>query len=193
MRIGVFGGTFDPVHWGHIRCARNVRDLFSLDLILFVPSKSPVHKQMRTVASADDRAQMIELALAGESAMELSRIEIDRDSPSYSVITAGEILQQYPGSDIFFVLGTDAFNDLRTWKQYRVLMGLTSFIVMRRKGDDIDRGLVGLSGRVSEADNELIDISSTQVRMMAHHGRLSADAVPEAVAEYICAKRLYSE
>lgn len=190
MRIGLFGGTFDPIHCGHIRCALAVKDEFSLDLVLFIPSKSPVHKQ-GVGAGSEDRANMIELALDGAHGFELSRIELDRESPSYSVLTVREVAAKYPGADLFFMLGMDAFNTLKIWKEYRELMRMTSFIVMRRGDEVADEELVRGARRVCFAENELVDISSTEVRDRITSGESLDEIIPPAVLRYIREKRLY--
>jgi nicotinate-nucleotide adenylyltransferase len=163
---------------------------FSLDKIFFIPTKSPVHKTHH-VADSSDRAAMIELAIAGVPGLELSRIEIDRETPSYSVVTVREISSLYPGAELFFILGTDAFNDLRTWKESEALMQMISFIVMgrgnRRTGDQ-----AAFCRSVHFSGNEIVDVSSTAVRQMILSGESLEGSVPDSVARYIREKRLYS-
>ena len=192
MRLGIFGGTFDPVHNGHVECVLAMRESFSLDEVFFVPSKNPVHKQGRSVAAAEDRAKMLELALEGLQGLELSRIEIDRDTPSYSVLTVKAVRQQNAQADVFFILGVDAFNELRTWRDYTDLLHLASFIILPRNGQVADPGLFAMSDRMYIADIDDVDISSSEVRTrIALHQDITG-MVPEAVAEYIESRRLYT-
>jgi nicotinate-nucleotide adenylyltransferase len=190
VRLALFGGTFDPVHYGHLRCAASVREEFSLDRILLIPSRSPVHKDSAG-ASGEDRARMIELALPEFPGLELSRIELERDAPSYSVFTAREIISANPGAELFFMLGMDAFNTLRTWRECDELGRLVTFIVMVRGGEEADRELVSRY-RVLFSRNERIDMSSTLVREKIR-GDDSLDGIlPGVVHRYIREKRLYA-
>ena len=191
MRLGIFGGTFDPIHNGHIACAMAIRESFSLDRVLFIPSKIPVHKTERTVVSADSRAQMISHAISGIKGFELSRIEIDRDTPSYSVLTVNDIRRQNPASDIFFILGVDAFNELRTWRDYTGLMQMVSFIVMRRNAEIVDPMLLAMSEHIFIAENDEVDISSSAIRQLIKERGRADGLVPDSVAEFIRSRRLY--
>jgi nicotinate-nucleotide adenylyltransferase len=191
VKTGLFGGTFDPVHRGHYACAKAVMSEFALDRIIFIPSKSPVHKNNAS-ASADDRAAMISLALAGHSDFECSRIEIDREGPSYSVITAQDMVERYPDDLFFFILGVDSFNTLHMWKDPEELARLVSFIVMNRDGAECEGRLVELTG-AHIASNARIDIRSSDIRTMIAEGRDVSEYLHPDVLAYIREKRLYHQ
>lgn len=190
MRLALFGGTFDPVHYGHLRCASSIKREFALDRVLLVPSKSPVHKDC-AAASGEDRARMIALALSEFPDLELSRVEIDRATASYSVLTVREIQARCPGAELFFVLGTDAFNTLRTWREYVSLGEMVTYIVMSRGGEPVDPDLAA-ENRVLFAHNEPVDLSSTAVRRRIREEDSLDGILPDVVLRYIREKRLYA-
>ena len=190
MRLALFGGTFDPVHYGHLRCAAAIKKEFSLDRVLLVPSKSPVHKDS-AAASGEDRARMIELAIPEFPGLELSRIEIDRATASYSVLTVREIRSLYPDAELFFVLGVDAFNTLRTWREYESLGKMVSYVVMCRGDEPADPELAA-GNRVLFAHNALVEASSTAVREKIRSDDSLDGILPDVVLRYIKEKRLYA-
>lgn len=190
MRLGLFGGTFDPVHYGHLRCALSIKKEFSLDRLLLVPSKSPVHKD-GAAASGEDRARMIELALAEFPELELSRAEIDRETASYSVLTVRAVAAAHPGAELFFVLGADAFNTIRTWREYESLGSMVTYIVMCRGEEGINPAL-SAENRVLFAHNELVEASSTGVREKIRSEDSLDGILPDVVLRYIREKRLYA-
>jgi nicotinate-nucleotide adenylyltransferase len=189
VKTGLFGGTFDPVHRGHFECAKAVMSEFDLDRVVFIPSKIPVHKNNAS-ATADDRTAMIALAIAGVTGFECSRIEIDREGPSYSVITAQDMVERYPDDRFFFILGVDSFNTLHMWKDPERLARLVSFIVMNRNGADCDSRSIGLTG-ARIASNALIDIRSSEIRAMIAKNIDVSEYLHKDVLAYIREKRLY--
>ena len=132
MRIGIFGGTFNPIHVAHLRSAEEVREAQSLDRVLFVPSATPPHKQRHGLASAAHRLAMVRLAIAGNPYFRVSTVEIERAGRSYSVDTIGVLRKQAPGNHFAFILGLDAFGEIGTWKKYRDLFSLCDIIVTSR-------------------------------------------------------------
>jgi nicotinate-nucleotide adenylyltransferase len=192
LRLALFGGTFDPVHCGHLKSAFSVKQEFALDRVLLIPSKSPVHKP-GACASGDDRARMIELAAADYPGLELSRIEIDRDAPSFSVLTVRDISAAFPDAELFFMLGTDAFNTLCSWREYFRLMSMVTFIVLGRGGEEADREIVSRCRRVLFSNNERIDVSSTQIRESLCSDDSLDGILPDVVLRYIREKRLYAQ
>jgi nicotinate-nucleotide adenylyltransferase len=217
QRIGLFGGTFDPVHNGHLAVADRVQQAFKLDGLWFIPALIPPHKKdghdYQVVSSFTDRAAMLELALADREACLLSRIEAELPIPSYTVDTLQEIRQRLgPEAVLFFIIGVDAFVEIATWKNYRQLPALASFVVISRPACKLDR-VAEVVGRYykkyrydparqiwePEGEGEKIHllamepvaISSTEIRRRVRAGLPIDEWVPAAVAKYIPAHGLY--
>ncbi len=133
-RLGVLGGTFDPLHLGHFRAAESVKEAMALDRVLFVPSRTPPHKARPGITPAEDRFRMIQAAADGEPGFEVSRIEVDREGPSFTIDTLAAIESRFPETDIFFITGIDSFRDIRTWKRWEELLQTYSFVVHGRPG-----------------------------------------------------------
>lgn len=192
MKIGIFGGTFNPVHFGHLISAQDVLEEYQLDRILFVPSKAPVHKDIQGIVSQDDRLQMVEHAISGNQMFELSGIELNRESPSFTITTVRQIMKENPETEFYLVIGNDSMNEFHTWKDYLELLRLLPIIVMRREepasvtGDRVD-----LPGQIHYAQNPFIDISSSRIRKLRKAGRSIRYLVPESVEKYIIEKGLY--
>ena len=207
-RIGVLGGTFDPLHLGHLRAAEVVRDAMRLDRVLFVPAATPPHKAS-PATDAEHRFGMLERALAGEPFFEVSRVEIDRGGRSYTIETLEALAAGSKGSRFFFVTGTDAFSEIRTWKSWQRLLGAHWFVVHERPGFPVeavkDALPEGISSRVlDESELEpgteprvlflrrpMLKVSSTEIRRSIRENRSIRFLVPDAVADYIRENRLY--
>jgi len=218
QRIGLFGGTFDPVHNGHLAVADRVQQAFQLDKIWFIPAPSPPHKKeghdTRQLSSFADRAVMLELALAGRKNVILSRIETELPAPSYTIQTLKEIrLRLGREATLFFIIGVDAFMEIATWKSYRQLPALASFVVISRPAYQLDRVAEVVSqcyknyryepARLAwepEGEGEKIHllamepvaISSTGIRQRVRAGLPIDEWVPPAVAKDILAHGLYA-
>ncbi len=141
MRVGLFGGTFNPVHNGHLQVAKEIKDGFPLDKIIFIPSAIPPHKETETVANADDRMNMLRIALSDNSlfahAFEISDVELKRNGPSYTIDTVHHYQSTMAGNKQFYlIMGRDAFFEIDTWKSYMDLFDIISFIVMSRPGSN---------------------------------------------------------
>lgn len=213
-RIGLFGGTFNPVHLGHLKAAEDVRGAFLLDKVLLVPSYIPPHKESVEVATAADRFRMVELACGGHDGLVPSRVEVDARQKSYSVLTLAKIRGLFPEAWIFFILGTDAFLEIGTWREYERVLAECLFIVMTRPGTGLESAADVLGGRLrdrihkigegEEPDESLfsrfsifllplkaLDISSTDIRNRVRHERSLDGLVPEPVANYIRDHHLY--
>jgi nicotinate-nucleotide adenylyltransferase len=191
-RLGVLGGTFDPIHAGHLAMARGVLDEFELDRVLFVPAGAPWQKA--GFSAAEDRWMMTVLATAGDPRYEASRMEIDRKGPTYTVDTMA-ILRDFHGPDVelFFIAGVDAVLTLGTWHRVGDLTGTAEVIAVPRPG--FDAASLRPSDewpRVHVASFEEVDVSSTEIRRRAAEGRPIDELVAPAVAEYIRAHRLYA-
>jgi nicotinate-nucleotide adenylyltransferase len=215
-RIGLFGGTFNPVHRGHLRAAQAVRSRFRLNRVLFIPSYLPPHKQTTEMASPQNRFAMVELAVSAFPRLVASPLEIEARERSYSIITLNKIRTIYPEAWIFFILGIDAFLEIETWKSYREVLEQCRFIIISRPGFDLAaaRGALPSDYEKSfhhvpegeELGNDFLekfrfflllipalDISSTEIRRRVRCGRSIRGLVPESVEEYIRRKKLYQE
>jgi nicotinate-nucleotide adenylyltransferase len=215
-RIGLLGGTFNPIHRGHLRAAEEVRLRFALSRVLFIPSYLPPHKQAADMASPEDRFAMVELALRARRRLVASALEIEAREKSYSIITLNKLKALYPDALIFFILGVDAFLEIETWKSYRDVLEQCRFIVISRPGFDLSLALAALpaeyAGRIYDCPRagsigeellsrfriflveiKALDISSTDIRRRVKEGRPIRGLVPGAVEEYIRQKKLYQE
>jgi len=213
-RIGVFGGTFDPIHNGHLKAALAVGRRFGLEQILFVPSNIPPHKAREGMASARDRMAMVELALRRRSRFIASALEIRAGGRSYSIRTLRRIRRLHPRARIFFIVGTDAFLEIETWREWRSVLGESLFIVMTRPGVSLSEArrapgaayadrirAVGRTERVREdwffafriflLPIDALPISATRIRRRVRDGRPIAGLVPAPVARYIREHGLY--
>lgn len=212
--IGLFGGTFDPIHLGHLRAAAEVRRLVRLDRILFIPSYIPPHKAGGGAAPAADRLRMVELACRRRAGFEVSPIEVQARGKSYSIRTLRKIRALSPASRLFFIVGIDAFLDIGTWHEYEKVLAECLFIVTGRPGFELERAAGVLAGRLRGAIGPLaeagslaspvppcfriilvpiraLDVSSTAVRDRVRRGGSLEGLVPRAVAAYIREHQLY--
>lgn len=202
MRLGIFGGTFDPVHWGHLLLAECCREQARLDEVWFVPAGTPPHKRQRRLADARCRLEMLELAVAGHELFRVSRIEIERPGVSYTVDTLRILRQELPGAELFLILGADSIEELHTWREAGEICRLAFPLVARRPGHSIQAApeLVQAVGEqrwqaIVEAAVEMpmIEISSSDIRSRVAAGKSIRYRVPRPVEEYIYAHGLYKE
>lgn len=189
-RIGVFGGSFDPVHNGHLVAAKAVAKAINLDRVVFVPAGLQWQKQSST--SGTDRLAMVRLAITGIAGFEVSDIDILRDGPTYTFDTLTEFREANPGAELFFILGTDAMAGLESWKNAASLLDLATFVVVTRPGS-ILQVPEWASGRVMVQEIEALDLSSTEFRERYLAGQDCTDLVPPAVLDYIETRQLYKE
>jgi nicotinate-nucleotide adenylyltransferase len=201
--IGMLGGTFDPIHLGHLALARAARSNVGLDEIVFVPAARPPHKLGRPISPANDRLAMVELAVEGEPATSVSRIELDRSGPSYTVDTVAAMLDQAARSerdiDITVILSAESFADLLDWHAADRLVELATIAVAPRPGHPLpdpttlaDK-LPGLIGRLIVIHDTLPDISASAIRARVAAGRPIDHLVPPRVAAYIEEHHLYRD
>lgn len=200
-RIGVMGGTFDPIHYGHLAAAEAARAELGLSKVIFVPAGNPPHKQSQIIADSEHRYLMTVLATSSNPCFEVSRIEVDKDELSYTVDTVKDLLRIYgEGSEIYFITGADAVLELLTWYKIQELLTLCRFIAVTRPGFD-KRELEQKIGEItSKYDGEIIcievpllSISSTDIRERSRNGKPVKYLLPEAVEEYIDKNGLYKE
>jgi nicotinate-nucleotide adenylyltransferase len=209
-RIGLLGGTFDPVHVAHLRTAEEVREALALDRVEFVLSATPPHKTAGTQARVEHRARMLELALADHPQFVLNLCELDREGPSYSIDTIRIVQTREPAATLVFIVGADAFAEIHTWKDFGDIFSLCDFCVISRPGApttqlpiaaenafcyDQNRGVyVHRSGRTLRfLPVTALMISASDIRRRCHDGQSIRYLVPSAVADYIVAHGLYSD
>lgn len=190
MKLGVFGGTFDPIHAGHLEIAKAAKQQFLLDQVLFIPNFIPPHKKNRSdVSPAPYRYHMVELALAHQPGMTVCDLEINRPDISYTVDTLRELHSRFPSAEMFLIVGQDAFQEMKTWKEPDVIRKLAKLIVVPRLSKESGALPVGVETVKSNA----IPLSSTMLRSKLVHGEpVSADEIPEKVLQYIRRMKLYA-
>jgi nicotinate-nucleotide adenylyltransferase len=215
--LGLFGGTFNPVHYGHLRAAEEARAAFSLDKVIFIPSHIPPLKK-HGLAPSDDRLEMVRLATESNEHFEVSDLECRRQGPSYTVNTLEEIIKNYGGRYLlYFLLGMDSFLDIPNWYRAEAVISMVNFIVLTRPPVDgnailkspyiVERTLVSASSECANAIKvklksgreafllkiTAIDISSTRIRQLAGMGESVKYLLPENVQSYIMNKSLYTK
>ena len=195
-RIGLFGGTFDPVHSGHIALAKRVTEDFSLDRLIFIPAGNPPHKQKNEITSAAHRIKMVRLVAENEPKFAVSDYEEKSETPNYSYLTISHFKKVFPDDEIFFLIGGDSFRNLPEWKNYRTLLALCTFIVVPRPGVEKCDYLEKFHGdevppRVFFLKDFSYDLSSTEVRKCFAQGENAEGKVPKAVHTYILKNQLY--
>lgn len=199
-RLGVMGGTFDPVHYGHLVTAEEARVQFNLDRVLFVPNRFPPHKASKDVTDPEHRFRMTALAVAGNEWFAVSRIEIDRPGPSYTIDTITELRRQYETSDLYYITGADAILQIirGEWERSAELLTLCQFIAASRPGFPIDvhdLRRYNVSGRLLDnlhvIEIPALAISSTDIRARVAAGRPIRYLLPDPVAAYIADHGLY--
>jgi nicotinate-nucleotide adenylyltransferase len=200
MRIGVFGGTFDPVHLGHLILAEHCREQARLDQVLFIPAARPPHKLERELTRFEQRVEMLTLALSGQPAFRIDELERDRTGPSYTYQTLEELQTREPGAELFLILGADSLAELHLWYQPRRILELATLLVVPRPGSPTVgsaalRERLKLPGEARLAlevvQAPLIDIASRDVRQRLGQGRSVRYLLPRAVEAYIADKGLY--
>ncbi len=215
-RIGILGGTFNPVHYGHLRASEEVKDHIGLEKILFIPSGNPPLKNLE-LASAEDRFEMTRLAIASNPSFEISDIECGKAGRSYTVDTLAALREIHPGREFYFILGIDAFLDIPLWYHPERLAELTRFVVVSRphfsfmrlssrvpmdteafsaleSGDPaVHRTLLESGGEVLLMNITAFDISATAVRRLVRQGKSIKYLLPENVESFIISHNLYKE
>lgn len=190
-RIGVWGGSFDPVHIGHLILAQEAVAACTLDRMIWMPSGSPPHKQ-GPVASAEDRLKMVSAAISGHPVFEVSPLEIERSGKSYTLQTLRDLREQVaPDDRLCLLIGADNAVDFPNWYQPEAVLELAEVVVFRRPGFGDDAVDAGLSGRMQFLDSPLIEVSSTEIRARVQAGKPVRYWVPDAVQEYIEVNGLY--
>ncbi len=187
MRIGILGGTFNPIHIGHLILAEEALFKLKLDKVIFVPTFIPPHKSVEAQVKPEDRLEMISLAVDDNDRFEVSTYEIDAKKKSYSVDTLKEFSRLYAGAQLYFITGSDLLKDLFSWKDVNDIFKISKFAVANRPGYPVTDVPTGVETVVITP----IEVSSEDVRRRLKAGRSIRYLVPDAVRRYICEKRLY--
>jgi nicotinate-nucleotide adenylyltransferase len=213
MKWGLFGGTFDPIHTGHLRCAEEVLEIFDLNRIIFVPASRPPHKLDAQITPFHHREQMVKLAIEENPCFSFSDVENQREGKSYSVATIEDFLEKYLSNlELYMILGQDAFHAIKTWRDWEKLLLLCNFVIMTRPGY-INQGLTGIvppdfaaqfkydervKGFRSPAGHVLffrevtfLDISASDIRQRVNQEKSIKYLVPDAVRRYIAKNGMY--
>ncbi len=198
MRLGVLGGTFDPVHIGHLLLAEEARSALGLDRVLFVPAGEPWRKAERELSNSEHRLAMVRLAVGDAPAFEVSTVEVERRGPTYTVDTLEALRQEMgSGAEVFFLMGQDALADLPHWRDPERIIALARLAVASRAGWEeaqavaLEKEVPGISRRVVWLEMPHIAISSTAVRDRVRRGESIRYWVPPPVEDYIRQNRLY--
>jgi len=196
QRIGILGGTFDPPHLGHLILAEYAIEAFALSHLLFVPAADPPHKMNQEIISIEHRLKMLELAVHSNANFSISRVDVDRPGPHYTVSMVQIIQSQYPEAELYFVMGGDSFADLPNWDRPQQLMQLAKLAIMRRPPENIypsmhEDVLPGLAERAVIINAPLLEISSTEIVNRLQYGMSVRYLVPQAVLAYITAHEIY--
>jgi nicotinate-nucleotide adenylyltransferase len=189
-KIGVMGGTFDPIHHGHLVAASEVADLFKLDEVVFVPTGAPWQKSHRIVSRREDRYLMTVIATASNPRFTVSRIDIDRGGPTYTVDTLGELHAERPDAELFFITGADALAQILSWRDVDRVFSYAHFVGVTRPGYELEDDHLP-KGVVSLVEVPAMAISSTDCRRRVAEGRPVWYLVPDGVVQYISKRTLY--
>lgn len=197
-KIGLFGGTFDPVHNGHVAIAKEAKKRLALDEIILIPCGDPPHKVSKEISGKTHRMAMTEQVFLPLGGFSVSDYEITKETPCYSVDMLKHFKKLYPDDELFFIIGADSFHDIPTWWHYRELLSLCTIIVVSRPDTKKSELLSRFAGdepppRVFYLDNVAYDVSSTQIRSMVYHGQNISALVPDAITQYIKKNKLYSK
>jgi nicotinate-nucleotide adenylyltransferase len=197
MRIGIFGGTFDPPHLGHLILSDEARYQLELDRLLWVLTADPPHKQGQPISPLEERLALVHAAIDDNACFELSRADIDRPGPHFAVDTVRLVRKVSPGAELYYLIGGDSLRDLPTWHTPADFVHeVTALGVMRRPGDLIDlaaieRQVPGVTGKVRFIDAPLLEISSSQIRALVASGKPYRYFLPEPVYQLVQSLHLY--
>ncbi|BAF59016.1 MAG: nicotinate-nucleotide adenylyltransferase [Pelotomaculum sp.] len=199
-RIGIMGGTFDPIHYGHLVAAEGARYEFGLNRVIFIPAGRPPHKPDCNITDPSHRYKMTCLAVATNPFFQVSALEVERPGPSYTIDTVQEISRLYPDAEVFFITGSDAVMEILTWKNFERLLSICFFIAAARPGyklNELWKRLVllpeNLKERIFCMEVPALAISSTDIRQRVSEGRPIKYLLPEPVEDYIQKNGLYRQ
>ena len=193
QRIGIMGGTFDPIHNGHLVAASEVAYRFQLDQVVFVPTGQPWQKAGRDVTAAEHRYLMTRVATASNPRFTVSRVDIDREGPTYTIDTLRDLRELFPDAELYFITGADSLASIMSWRDWEVMLEMANFVGVTRPGYELSKDMLPLG---SQTGIELIEIpamaiSSTDCRKRAGEGEPVWYLVPDGVVQYIAKNNLY--
>lgn len=194
-RVGLLGGTFDPIHLGHLAAAQEAQCRLGLAAVIFMPAGRPPHKPLAEVSPAEDRWQMVTLAIADNPGFTASRLEIERPGPSYTVETLRRLRQEYPGREWYFITGADALLELESWREPAAVVELCRLVAVTRPGYDRERLQRFLSVKYGTepllVPTPGVAVSSTELRQRVREGLPLRYLTPDSVLSYINKRQLY--
>ncbi len=197
MKVGIFGGTFDPIHIGHLVVAEEARYKLGLDKVVFLPAGRPWFKNDRLITGGEKRLEMIKLGIKDNPSFDVSDIELNRDGPTYSVESIPALKEQYGGAELYFLLGMDALKDIHKWEQPDKIIEMCRVVGLTRPGymaidwTEIDSRIPGASQRIQTIEVSQVEVSSSDIRMMVANDMSIRFLVPDAVIKYIAKHGLY--
>ena len=186
-RIGILGGTFNPIHIGHLMIAQMVLEKFGLDKVIFIPSYLPPHKSGRNLIAAEHRLRMVRLVVRGNRYFEVSSFEITKGGKSYSVDTIRHLRRHYPGAKLFFIIGSDHIAKLHTWRNIQEVVKMVSFVAVYRPGFKTIRSKIPIKSMIIPG----VHTSSSDIRRRLVTGKTVKHLIPENVLRYIRKYKLY--
>ena len=196
MRLGIFGGAFDPIHNGHLLLTQQCREQCQLDEVWFVPTKIPPHKEAGSLSPDEARVEMLKLATAGRSDFVVSEIELNREEVSWTVDTLTLLRDERPEDELFFLIGADSLRDFPSWKEPETIAKLATVVAVNRGETSLDELTAGLKPELSASVRLVtmpgISISATDLRSRVSSGKSIRYLVPRAVEEFILAQKLYN-
>lgn len=198
-RVGLFGGTFDPPHVGHLILASEAKSQLELNRVLWTVTPDPPHKQDQTITPLEHRLAMVRLAIEDDPSFQLSDIELNRPGPHYTIDTIKLLAEQNPGAEIVPIIGGDSLRDLPTWHKPKEIVFVAHWVgVMHRPGEEpnlqeLERELPGISSKIHYVDAPLLEIASSEIRERAATGKPFRYYLPEPVYEYIERHHLYQQ
>lgn len=187
MKIGILGGTFNPVHFGHLILAEGARDNLSLDKIIFIPANIPPHKDKTDIVDSNSRFKMLRLAVSGNPYFIVSSIEIKRKGISYTIDTLKALKKSFKDDELFFIVGSDEIKDLNNWKDIHELKKMVKFVAVMRPGCSLDN----ISAEVVQINIKTLDISGYAIRKRLRENKSIRYLLPDKVREFILKKGLY--
>ena len=187
MKTGILGGTFNPIHLGHLILAEEAREKMGLDRIIFMPAYLPPHKDTLDVAAASDRYKMVKLAIKDNKHFSVSDMEIKRDGRSYTIDTIREFRRKFPSDEIYFITGSDLLKYLDEWKDLPEIIKMLKFVVATRPGYPLEK----IPSYIQTVAIRAVDISAFEIRSCIQEGRSFRYLVPDAVYDYIAKNKLY--
>lgn len=200
MKIGIFGGTFNPIHQGHLIGNEYIRQELGLDKIIFMPASQPPHKEGQPIVDGQKRLFMLDLALEGNPYFDISTIELDREGRSYTIDSIRQLKKQYPNDQLYLIIGADSFLNIETWRKPDQIMAEVQLIILDRPSqrkqeiaEKIENFQRDYGNKIISIPTPLIEISSSMIRERIRVGKSIKYLLPKRVEEYIKAEKLYQE